>query len=201
MGPRPTAETAGAKRRPYRRQQILSAAVRRFHDQGYHATTMKEIAADVGVTAGAIYQHFPNKQAILDAAVESATAELHERVERAAESVESPRPLLNALVAELVDAVVTDIPLAAVSRHDRALAGDAARAAAERSERLVVAELVSALRRVRPELPANEVRTMVHGAVGIAYSVTHTESGMVAEDAATSLRRAMTSALLAPIAR
>jgi len=199
MTPVPSPAKPASKRRPYRRAQILAAAVRLFHDRGYHATTMKDVAAEVGVTAGAIYQHYRNKQEILDVAVESATAELRARLEEVAELVEDPVPLLDALVAALVEVVLADVALSAVSRQDRPLASEAAAAAADRSERMVVAEFVQALRRARPDLPVNEVRAMVHGALGIVYSVTHTDSGLAAPAAALSLRRGITAALLAPL--
>ncbi|WP_456433244.1 TetR/AcrR family transcriptional regulator [Nitratifractor sp.] len=47
------------------RQKILESALRLFSEKGYKATTVRDIAADVGIRAGAIYNHFKNKEEIL----------------------------------------------------------------------------------------------------------------------------------------
>lgn len=46
------------------RSQILAAAHQFFIDQGYHATSMRQIAAQAGIALGTIYNHFPSKEAI-----------------------------------------------------------------------------------------------------------------------------------------
>ncbi|MET0468331.1 MAG: TetR/AcrR family transcriptional regulator, partial [Aeromicrobium sp.] len=47
-----------------RRELIVDAAGRVFNERGYHATSMEEIAQRVGITAPALYRHFPNKYAL-----------------------------------------------------------------------------------------------------------------------------------------
>jgi AcrR family transcriptional regulator len=59
-----TAEPAAAVRPRNRRQLIVDAAGRAFSEHGYHAASMEEIAAGVGITAAALYRHFPNKYAL-----------------------------------------------------------------------------------------------------------------------------------------
>ncbi|WP_086663606.1 TetR/AcrR family transcriptional regulator [Lentzea kentuckyensis] len=59
-----TAESAAAVRPRNRRQLIVDAAGRAFSEHGYHAASMEEIAAGVGITAAALYRHFPNKYAL-----------------------------------------------------------------------------------------------------------------------------------------
>lgn len=46
-------------------RRVLKAALRRFARTGYAAVSMREIATDVGVQPGALYNHFPTKQDIL----------------------------------------------------------------------------------------------------------------------------------------
>jgi AcrR family transcriptional regulator len=48
-------------------QEILAAARVLFLAQGYTATTMRQIARSVGITPGAIYNHFPGKEEIFGA--------------------------------------------------------------------------------------------------------------------------------------
>jgi AcrR family transcriptional regulator len=47
-----------------RRLQLLEVARNRFAEQGFHATSMDEIAEAAGVTKPVLYQHFPSKRAL-----------------------------------------------------------------------------------------------------------------------------------------
>src|SRR3954454_18437406 len=47
-----------------RRLQLLEVARDRFAEQGFHATSMDEIAEAAGVTKPVLYQHFPSKRAL-----------------------------------------------------------------------------------------------------------------------------------------
>ena len=53
------------EKRQRRRQDILHAALRAFRENGYHATTLDDIAEHVGVRKTALYHYFPDKEAIL----------------------------------------------------------------------------------------------------------------------------------------
>ena len=65
-----------AKReRNSRRTQILEAAQRCFKKQGFHKTTLRDIAQEFGMSAGHIYNYFSNKEAIIEALVELRTQE------------------------------------------------------------------------------------------------------------------------------
>jgi AcrR family transcriptional regulator len=50
---------------------ILEAANRLFAEQGYNATGIAEICALAGISKGAFYYHFPSKQALFMAMLES----------------------------------------------------------------------------------------------------------------------------------
>jgi AcrR family transcriptional regulator len=57
------------------RDQILAAARKAFDREGLEGLSLRDIAAKVGITAMAIYRHFANKQALVDALVLDALAE------------------------------------------------------------------------------------------------------------------------------
>ncbi|MEV6302882.1 TetR/AcrR family transcriptional regulator [Actinoplanes sp. NPDC051861] len=59
-----TAGPTAATRPHNRRQLIIEAAGQVFSGRGYHAASMEEIAAGVGISAAALYRHFPNKYAL-----------------------------------------------------------------------------------------------------------------------------------------
>ena len=52
-----------------RRQQILNAADRSFRKNGFHATTLRLIAKEFGMSVGLIYNYFESKEAIVEALI------------------------------------------------------------------------------------------------------------------------------------
>jgi TetR/AcrR family transcriptional regulator len=54
-----------------RRRQLLDAALELFSRKGFGGTTTKEIAALAGVTEAIIFRHFPSKQALYTALLDS----------------------------------------------------------------------------------------------------------------------------------
>ena len=61
-----------------RRRQLLGAAYKLFLKKGYRVTTTEEIALKAGLTKGAIYHHFKNKEDILYELVKSISEEMNE---------------------------------------------------------------------------------------------------------------------------
>lgn len=47
-----------------RRQVLVNEAARLFGSKGYHNTSMRDIAAAVGILPGSLYHHFPSKEAL-----------------------------------------------------------------------------------------------------------------------------------------
>jgi AcrR family transcriptional regulator len=54
------------------RQDLLTAAKRLFLSQGFSATPMRQIAREVGITPGAIYNHYPGKDELFTAVLQNA---------------------------------------------------------------------------------------------------------------------------------
>ncbi|MCQ4121604.1 TetR/AcrR family transcriptional regulator [Rhodococcus tibetensis] len=63
---------------------ILEQALDLFNENGYHGTTVRQIARRVGVTVPALYYHHESKEAILVALFELQMRELNDRAEAAA---------------------------------------------------------------------------------------------------------------------
>ena len=57
------------------KQKILDKALELFSTQGYDSVSVGEIAKAVGIKVPSLYNHFPSKQAIFDAIVESTAAQ------------------------------------------------------------------------------------------------------------------------------
>jgi AcrR family transcriptional regulator len=82
-----------AERREATRGAILEAALRLFGEAGFGAVTVDDIAAAAGVAKGAVYHHFPSKEALFEAVFERASADLAARIRGRAR----PRDVLAAL--------------------------------------------------------------------------------------------------------
>jgi AcrR family transcriptional regulator len=66
----PTPERASRKPAEDRRREIADAALRVIATQGLGRFTAVAIAREVGLTDGALFRHFPSKEAIVDAAID-----------------------------------------------------------------------------------------------------------------------------------
>lgn len=64
-GARLSDRPAERKSRRSRRHEFLDAALRRFARYGYHATSTRDICAELGVAPSAMYNYFRNKEDIL----------------------------------------------------------------------------------------------------------------------------------------
>jgi AcrR family transcriptional regulator len=73
-----------AERREKTRTAIVKAAKRIFGERGFAATTMDDIAAGARVAKGAVYHHFPTKEAVFEAVFEQASLELVSETDRIA---------------------------------------------------------------------------------------------------------------------
>jgi AcrR family transcriptional regulator len=83
--------TAGESRvrrgRPgYDQETVLRRAIELFNSQGYDATSIGDLAGDLGLTKSAIYHHVPSKESLLSAALDEALDSLSEAID-AAESL------------------------------------------------------------------------------------------------------------------
>lgn len=66
------------------RETVLRRAIDLFNRHGYDATSVTDLAAELGVTKSAVYHHFESKEALLAAALDEALGELSAAVDEAA---------------------------------------------------------------------------------------------------------------------
>ena len=62
--------------RPNRRHEIIKAAIREVARHGVSGSTIRRIAAEAGVTEGAIYRHFASKEELCQEAYSQIVAEM-----------------------------------------------------------------------------------------------------------------------------
>ncbi|NEE20595.1 TetR/AcrR family transcriptional regulator [Streptomyces sp. SID7499] len=85
---------------PERREELLAIAARVFAEQGYNATTVREIADAAGMLAGSLYYHFDSKESMLDEILSGFLDELWARYDAVLSAGLGPRQTLEALVTE-----------------------------------------------------------------------------------------------------
>ncbi len=98
-----------------RRRQIIKAAIERFGKQGYHATTISEIAGRAGVSVGLIYQYFGDKEDVLFLAILEVLDSYLERIPLAVAGSRNPLERFRATVhayCRVIDANVDATVLA-----------------------------------------------------------------------------------------
>lgn len=99
---------------PGTRELILRAALDLFAAQGFHATSVREIAERVGVTKAAVLYHFPGKADILAELAEPMLRDLEAAV--AAAEAAPPEQARRRTLEGLLDALIAHRHL----RHPRA---------------------------------------------------------------------------------
>lgn len=181
---RPGGRAARGARCPSpRRRQIAEALWRIAAERGLHAASLREVAAEAGVSLRAVQYHFASKHRLLVDALQL----LHEENERIARSrirfdATDPRALLQAVLDEFlpVDAQRTTALRVFAAYYARSLTdpelAEVFLPADQPLERLV-AELIAAAQRdgrTAPDLdPWREADLLVSGAVGLGQDVLH----------------------------
>src|SRR5918994_4056108 len=64
-------------------ERAVAAALDAFGTRGYGATSLDDLARDLGVRKQTILYWYPSKEALLDAAIDRVAAEVSRRLERA----------------------------------------------------------------------------------------------------------------------
>ena len=77
------ADSVFGSRRTNTGDRILEATLDAFGSRGYGATSLDDLARDLGIRKQTILYWYPSKEALLDAAIDRTTAELTTRLERA----------------------------------------------------------------------------------------------------------------------
>jgi AcrR family transcriptional regulator len=78
------------------RYRLIQIAADLFATKGFEQTSVDEVLARAGVSKGALYHHFANKEALFDAVCRAAEAKVMEKVAKAAADASDPLGKLRA---------------------------------------------------------------------------------------------------------
>jgi AcrR family transcriptional regulator len=86
--------------------RILRAAARLFAERGYRASTVRELAAAVGLQSGSLFHHFRDKESILEAVMLEVIELNTERMSKALEQAgDAPATRLRSLVRSELESI------------------------------------------------------------------------------------------------
>lgn len=83
-----------------RREELLETALELFSEKGFQATSIREIASQMGVSVSNLYHYFNNKEGLWMALLEYSIKELPNRLEEAVSAGDSPLDSFKRLVYE-----------------------------------------------------------------------------------------------------
>ena len=151
-------------RRPRdRKQRIVVAAADLFRDRGYHNVSLADVAAEVGITAPALYKHFRNKQELLRKAVDHGMDDLDDAVSNA--------PSIDEFVAGRAAAARERHSLAALWMREARHLPEDDRRELRRRVRAVAHKLAELVRTARPELSAEDADLLAWALLSVFASL------------------------------
>src|SRR6188472_1314883 len=104
-------ERARRGRPGHDQQSVLRVAIELFNRQGYDATSMGDLARELGLTKSAIYHHVPSKEHLLERALDEALDELTAALDAVqADRTHTPEERLRAAVRSSVVVLAEHLP-------------------------------------------------------------------------------------------
>ncbi|MCP1472368.1 AcrR family transcriptional regulator [Sphingobium sp. OAS761] len=108
--------------RDEKRAALLRAAVKLFNERGFHATSLDDVAASVGVTKPVIYHYLGNKDRVLFECVRIGLAELQDAAAQARALPGDGLMRLEAFLRRYAEIVMTEFGRCVIRTGDEALA-------------------------------------------------------------------------------
>jgi AcrR family transcriptional regulator len=104
--------------REIRKQELIDTATELFSKKGYEATTIKDISHVIGRNQAIVYYYFPDKQALLYAAMSSGLKILMTQVKRVAKMPISPGKKLDLLIKEHINQLAINRPAQSIAHSE-----------------------------------------------------------------------------------
>ena len=133
------------ERQASRREEILDVAARLFQ-HGYQATSLDDVAAEIGITRPALYYYFGSKEDILGAIYERAVGALIDRAALILAEKQPPDVLLTRLVQAHVRTMLRERPIVRVFFQEKHSLGEQASRSVKAKEVAFTKMLASTIR-------------------------------------------------------
>ncbi|CAJ1508628.1 helix-turn-helix domain-containing protein [[Mycobacterium] burgundiense] len=165
---------SSVRRRPRNRKaQIARAAAEAFGESGYHAVSMDDIAARVGISATALYRHAAGKYQLFRDAVLALGAQLADCTEfvETTPAGDDPVQLRERILGALIDTALTNRSSGGLYRRQARYLSDDDRRLLMDQLKLVNRRIQLPLRELRPDLTSPQRWTLSAAALSVIGSV------------------------------
>lgn len=144
------------------RAAILAGAAGLFARQGYHATSMNDVANECGLSKATLYHYYRDKYALLLNIADTHVARLVERVKAVEGDASLPKEdVLRVLITQFLEEYAGAQNAHRVLTEDVKFLDEADRERVLGKQRLVVEAFARAVSRVRPDLHAARLDKVV----------------------------------------
>ncbi len=199
--PAATPSAGVKKRRPKdRKAQIASASAEAFSEVGYHAVGMADIAARVGISASALYRHYPNKYALFKETVLDLGSQLVDATAIDA-AIKGPTERIDALLDGIIATSIANRKSGGLYRWEGRYLNAIDQAALREQINQVNRRLREPLTELRPELDHAEVLLLSSSALSIVGSITEHHAKLPNGQIAELLRSTCWSVLQSDLPR
>jgi AcrR family transcriptional regulator len=191
--PTPDAPSARLTWRPPvpRRDQIMTAAVHLFAEQGYHGVTMAEIGDSLGMSAPSLYEHFASKADILVDAFDRASAYVIAGSHAAVASATSASDAVERVIRSYVSIAFAHVDLCVVTSREGTALPASEQERLLRQQRDLHEQWSVVLREVRSDLSVGDARALPPSSVALVSAIARgRRNGKPSIDATVALARA-----------
>jgi len=110
-----------------KREALLRAAVAMFNERGFHATSLDDVAASLGVTKPVIYKHLGNKDQVLFECVQIGLSELRGAAEASASEAGTGLDRLKLFLTRYAEVIMGDFGRCVIRTGDEVLSPETRR--------------------------------------------------------------------------
>ena len=155
-----TARATGTART---RRRFLDAAARLFAERGFHAVSIGELGAAIGVSGPALYRHFASKEAMLEEILLGTSEYLLQGAQDIlAEPHDSDEDLLRALIDFHLEFALSHRDVIRVQDRELGILADQANRRVRMLQRQYLNLWVDVVGRLRPDAPTAHLRVLMH---------------------------------------
>ncbi|WP_344790685.1 TetR/AcrR family transcriptional regulator [Gryllotalpicola daejeonensis] len=192
----PAGQTWRSTEKAKTRQRYLDEAARLFASRGFHAVSIDDLGAAVGVSGPALYRHFRGKEAILSEILVGVSERLMAGLEATLAERAEPRETLLGLIDFHVDFAVSERDVIRLQDRELASLPEAQNRAVRTLQRRYLDGWVEVLRALRPEATQAELRVLMQGVFGLLNSTAHNSAVAKGTDVRRILADAAAAVLL-----
>lgn len=153
-----------------RQLDLIRVGAALFARRGYHAVGINDISGELGLTGPAFYRHFPSKEALLVALLDSAISTHLEQVREIVSATKDPEAALVAIIEHHLAFVFERTDHITTWRNEFRSLPDGDRHRLRYLQRLYVEDWVHTVKQLRSDLEVDQVRTLCHAAIALLQS-------------------------------